>query len=67
MPWMDWTEADVNQLADELVEFHGQFHPHYGRLEQHRLGLTYLSGLMSTLEAKSAEPMALRFLGTQSE
>jgi hypothetical protein len=66
MPWMDWTEADVNRLADELVAFHGQFHPHYGRLEQHRLGLTYLSGLMSTLEAKSAEPMALRFLGIQS-
>lgn len=63
VPAMELTEADVHRLAEELVKFHEQFHDCLGRIEHRRLGLAYLSGLMSNLDAKSAEPMALEFLG----
>ena len=63
VPWMTLTEEDVEIMADELVTFHEQFHDCFGRIEHHRLGLAYISGLMSNMEAKSAEPVALEFLG----
>ncbi len=63
VPWVTLTEKDVKRMAEELVKFHEHFHDCFGRIEQHRLGLTYLCGLMSHLPAKSAEPMALEFLG----
>lgn len=63
IPAMQLTEADVHRLAEELVKFHEQFHDCLGRLEHRRLGLAYLSGLMSNMDAKSVEPMALEFLG----
>jgi len=63
VPGMTLTEEDVKHLAEELVQFHEQFHDCFGRIEHRRLGLAYISGLMSKLEAKSTEPMALEFLG----
>jgi len=63
VPGMTLTETDVRRLADELVKFHEEFHDCFGRIEHQRLGLAYLSGLLSNMEAKSAEPMALEFLG----
>jgi len=63
VPWVTLTEKDVKRMAEELVKFHEQFHDCFGRIEQHPLGLSYLSGLMSNLPAKSAEPIALEFLG----
>ena len=63
VPGMTLTEEDVKLMAEELVQFHEQFHDCLGRIEHRRLGLAYISGLMSKLEAKSAEPMALEFLG----
>ena len=65
VPWVTLTEKDVTRMAEELVKFHQQFHDCFGRTEQQRLGLAYLSGLMSNLPAKSAEPMALEFLGEE--
>jgi SRSO17 transposase len=65
VPWMTLTEEDVRIMADELVKFHEQFHRCYGRIEHHRLGLAYISGLISNKEAKSVEPIALDFLGKQ--
>jgi len=62
VPWVTLTEKDVQDMAEELVKFHQQFHDCFGRVEHHRLGLTYLSGLMSNLPAKSAEPIALNLL-----
>ena len=53
-------------MAQELVAFHKEFHGCYGRIEHHRLGLAYLSGLMSDSPAKSAEPIALEFLDQKS-
>lgn len=58
----DLTQDDVETMAQELLWFHEQFHDCYGRIEHHRLGLAYLSGLMSNATAKSAEPIALEFL-----
>jgi len=62
VPCMKLTEADVALIADELVTFHEQFQDCYGRKEHRRLGLAYISGLMSNKEAKSIEPIALEFL-----
>jgi len=63
VPWVTLTEKDVKGMAEELVKFHQQFQDCFRRIGQDRLGLTYLSGLMSNLPAKSAEPIALEFLG----
>jgi len=62
VPCMELTEQDLEVMADELVTFHKQFHSCYGRLEHQRLGLAYLSGLLSNAKAKSVEPIALEFL-----
>lgn len=63
VPWVKLTQKDVKRMAEELVAFHQQFHDCFGRVEHQRLGLAYLSGLMSNMKAKSAEPVALEFLG----
>jgi SRSO17 transposase len=62
LPCMTLTEADCAALADELVAFHAQFQACFGRIEHRRLGLAYLSGLLSNNPAKSVEPIALAFL-----
>jgi len=62
VPRMTVTEAEVAGLADILVQFHAQFHACFGRIEHRRLGLAYLSGLLSNTPAKSVEPIALAFL-----
>jgi SRSO17 transposase len=63
VPWMTLTEKDVQTMAEELIKFHEKFHGCYGRTEHHRMGLAYISGLMSNKDAKSVEPIALDFLG----
>lgn len=62
IPQMELTESDVGLTAQELVRFHEQFQDAFGRKEQRRLGLAYISGLLSDQEAKSVEPIALEFL-----
>lgn len=62
-PGVTLKEKEVKVIAEELVKFHHQFHDCFGRREHQHLGLAYLSGLMSHLPAKSAEPIALEFLG----
>lgn len=63
VPFVELTEEDVSAMADELIAFHQIFHDYYGRVEHHRLGMAYLSGLISNMKAKSAEPIALELLG----
>jgi len=65
VPWMTLTEEDIEIMAEELVKFHEQFHDCYGRIEHHRLGLAYISGMISNKDAKSIEPIALDFLGKE--
>jgi len=62
VPGVALTETDCAALADELVAFHAQFQAAFGRIEHRRLGLAYLSGLLSNQTAKSVEPIALTFL-----
>jgi SRSO17 transposase len=62
VPGVTLTAAQVAQLADELVAFHAQFQAAFGRIEHRRLGLAYLSGLLSNAADKSVEPIALAFL-----
>lgn len=69
----DWSpkllkEADVSQenieeLAKALVEFYDAFREAFSRPVQRTYGAVYLKGLLSDLTAKSAEPIALRYLG----
>ena len=66
MPSMDLTETDIRRVGLELEVFHEQFSDYYGRIEQHQLGLTYLTGLLSTIERKTVEGITLRFLGEES-
>jgi len=66
MPHMNLKESDVILLADELVAFHSEFHGCFGRKEHRRLGLAYITGLLSNNEAKSVEPIALEFLDEKS-
>lgn len=65
VPWVNLTQKDIKDMAEELVKFHHQFHDCFGRIEHQRLGLTYLCGLMSNMPAKSVEPIALEFLGQE--
>jgi SRSO17 transposase len=57
---------DIKSIGEELIDFHQHFHDCFGRIEHKRLGLAYMSGLMSNATAKSVEPIALEFLGNQS-
>ena len=57
---------EVCMLGQKLYDFHQQFHGCFRREEQRVVSLTYLKGLASDLEAKSAEPIALRYLGEKA-
>jgi len=57
------TEEDLEFLAEELVRFRDSFRAAFNRPAQRDHALVYLKGLMSDLEAKSVEPIALRYLG----
>jgi SRSO17 transposase len=63
---IDWTEIDEamrEQIAAELVAFHGVFRDCFVRSEQRLLGLGYLRGLLSDIERKNIEAIALAFGG----
>jgi len=62
IPKVELAESDLALIAEELVGFHERFKDCFGRKEQPRLGLAYISGLLSDQEAKSVEPIALNFL-----
>ena len=65
-PRMELTEEDIQRMADELQQFHQEFHDCFGRSEHHRLGQAYLAGLLSNSPAKSIEPIALNLLSSGS-
>jgi SRSO17 transposase len=66
IPSMDLTEDDLEQIAEELNQFHQEFYTSFGRREHRKLGLAYLTGLLSNSEAKSVEPIALHVLNAES-
>jgi len=66
---IDWAEIEegiVERLADELVVFHGLFADCFSRSEQRQLSESYLNGLLSDIPHKTAEAIALTFLGTEA-
>ncbi len=64
LPPFDLQEADIERLSDEFKEFHPLFLSAYKRVEQEELGAIYLQGLMSPIERKSMEPIAINFMDT---
>ena len=66
---IDWAQIEeemVGRLADELVAFHELFRDCFKRAEQRLLSRSYLSGLLSDIDHKTAEKIALTFLGTEA-
>mgnify|MGYP001059735520 CR=1 FL=1 len=58
--------AEICILGQKLYDFHQQFSGCFRREEQRVISLTYLKRLASDLEAKSGEPIALRYLGQKA-
>jgi SRSO17 transposase len=62
----DLKDSDFDLMAKELTDFHHIFSDCFYRSEQESLGLTYLSGLMSSIQRKTAEGIALEMKTPQS-
>lgn len=59
-------DSDFDLMAKELTDFHHIFSDYFYRSEQESIGLTYLSGLMSSIQRKTAEGIALEMNTPQS-
>ena len=55
----DIKDVDFDLIAKELTDFHHIFTDCFCRSEQESIGLTYLSGLISSIPRKTAETIAL--------
>lgn len=64
-PPMDLDEQDIEKLGQEFEAFHRLFAPAFCRVEQLDLSRLYLQGLMSPLQRKSMEPIALSLRDTK--
>ncbi len=56
------TENEVEQLGTILLEYHNYFQPCFNHSSQEKHSKIYLKGLLSDLERKSIEPIALNLL-----
>jgi len=54
---------DLSELVKAFKEYYVLFRDCFGRVEHEELSRVYLQGLMSNVERKSVEPMALTLLG----
>lgn len=57
------TETEVIKLGDQLDEYLAIYQPCYSRSDQRKHGETFVKGLLSNLERKSIEPIALEYDG----
>ena len=64
-PPMDLEEQDIDELSHEFEHFHRLFTPAFRRVEQLDLSRLYVQGLMSPLQRKSMEPIALALKDTK--
>jgi SRSO17 transposase len=62
-PVMNLAPHDIEDLLQELHQYHQQFSPLFQRPEQRHWCLLYLEGLLSQCERKAVEPMADRLVG----
>src|SRR3982750_3438381 len=53
------TPDDVRAAAEQLVQFHERFAPHFGKEQAELHAFDYIKGLMVCPERKSVEPIAL--------
>ena len=53
------TPDDVRAAAEQLVDFHERFAPHFGKEQAQDHAYDYLKGLLICPERKSIEPIAL--------
>lgn len=65
-PSFEIDESDLPELAEAFAEYYLLFQDCFGRVENERLSRSYLQGLMSMVERKSVEPIALSLLGKKS-
>lgn len=63
MPSFDMDPKDLPELVEAFGEYYLLFRDCFGRIENEDLSRSYLQGLLSGLERKSVEPMALSLLG----
>jgi SRSO17 transposase len=63
VPPFELSAEDVEQLADELVAYHGEFAELFWRKEQAHWAMLYLEGLLLPAAGKSVERLALRLEG----
>jgi len=58
--------SDFDLIAQELVHFHHEFADCFCRSEQEEIGVNYLSGLMSSIQKKTAEKIALEIINEKA-
>ena len=63
MPSFQMDSGDLPELVKAFGEYYVLFRDCFGRVEHESLSRSYLQGLLSSLERKSTEPMALSLLG----
>lgn len=63
MPSFQMEPEDLPELVKAFGEYYVLFRDCFGRVEHEELSRSYLQGLLSSLERKSTEPMALSLLG----
>jgi len=64
LPPLDLSEEDINAITDEFKDFHALFTNAFKRIEQIELSQCYIQGLMSPIERKSMEPIAINLMDT---
>ena len=60
-PEAEMNEQSVAGLGELLNQYMGEYESCYGRKDQQDNGETYIKGLLSDLDRKSIEPIALRY------
>jgi SRSO17 transposase len=62
-PPLELTLEEIEALKDELLAYHAEFARLYYRVEQAHWGHMYLQGLLSPIESKAIQPMAMALEG----
>lgn len=60
-----WSDELFENIAEELRNYYSLFYPSFSRIDQISYGELYIHGLLSPLERKHMEGIALRFEGPE--
>lgn len=61
------TPDNVSKIADQLLDYTGLYKESFSRGKQYEHAVCYIKGLLSDLERKSVEPIALRYAESEKE